>query len=445
MRCAILDNCKGTYTIHNLTEAKMEQTKDVYKKSRVLYIISAALEYFISILTGTAYLAKIAGAIGISDGTVGVLSSFVALGCAFQIISLAMRTDKPVKRMVTLINLANQLCFTLLYVIPVVDLPKNVKTLVFVLLLLSGNVLLNIPFSPKVIWSRTLIADEKRGIFSASCEITSLISGMIFTTVAGRVIDTFEANGNQTGAFTVCAITLFVLTISHALCLMFIKESKREAATDNTSLKKRLALAITDRSTITLIPVFLLWYMALYVTTPFFGTYQLNELSLSMTAISLISVAYAIVRAIVSVPLGIIGDKRSFITSMSISLTAMCIGLIINSLGGVVCHIIFYVLYAITLAGTNSGIMNLIFDYVPKEKRTGAVAILYTIGGLVGFLSTLAVKPLIDMVQSNNNSFLFIEDIYAQQILSVLGALLTIATFIYINTAVKKLTRAKYL
>ena len=87
----------------------MELENDIYKKSRVLYIISAALEYFISILTGTAYLAKVAGAIGISDSTIGVLSSFVALGCTFQIVSLAMRTDKPVKRMVILINLANQI------------------------------------------------------------------------------------------------------------------------------------------------------------------------------------------------------------------------------------------------------------------------------------------------------------------------------------------------
>ena len=424
---------------NTVAEAKMEQEKDIYKSSRILYIISATLEYFISILTGTAYLAKIAGSIGISDGTIGVLSSFVALGCAFQIVSLAMRTDKPVKRMVTLINLANQLAFTLLYVIPVVDLPKNTKTAVFVFLLLCGNVLLNIPFSPKVTWSRTLISDEKRGIFSAACEMTSLISGIIFTTVAGRVIDTFEARGNQKGAFTVCAITLFVLTISHALCLILMKETKREESKEKSSLAERLKTAITDRSTLTLIPVFVLWNMALYVTIPFFGTYQINELALNMTAISLISVSYAIVRTIFSAPLGMLGDKRSFIASTSIALLAMCAGLMINSMGGVVCHVIFYVLYAIALAGMNSGVMNLIFDYVPKEKRTGAVAILYTIGGLTGFVSTLTVKPLVDTMQANGNRFLFLERIYAQQILSVLGALFALATLIYINLFVKRL------
>jgi MFS family permease len=264
---------------------------------------------------------------------------------------------------------------------------------------------------------------------------------MIFTTVAGRVIDTFEAKGNQNGAFIICGITLLVLTVSHALCLIFMKETKR-ASFDSTSLKERLKSAISDRSTVTLIPVFVLWNMALYVITPFIGTYQLNELSLSMTAISLISVAYAVVRAMVSIPLGMLGDKRSFIKSMSLSLTAMAIGLTVNSLGGTVGFVIFYVLYAITMAGMNSGVMNLIFDYVPFEKRTGAVAILYTIGGLVGFLSTLMVKPLVDTVQANGNRFLFLEGVYAQQILSILSALLTVATLVYINTFVKRLSKA---
>lgn len=423
----------------------MENEKDIYRSSRILYIIASALEYFIAILTGTAYLAKIAGSIGISDGTIGVLSSFVALGCTFQIVSLAMRSDKPVKRMVTLINLANQLCFTLLYVIPIVDLPKNVKTAVFTALLLLGNVLLNIPFSPKVTWSRSLVADEKRGFFSASCEMTSLISGMVFTALAGRMIDTFEENGNQRGAFIVCSIAILVITISHALCLTFMKEKEPEEVKDSTSLTQRLKSAITDRNTLALIPVFVLWNMALYVTTPFFGTYQLNELSLTMTTISLISIAHAIVRSVVSIPIGMLGDKRSFTTSMSLSLVAMSTGLIINSLGGMLSHVVFYMLYAITMAGMNSGVMNLIFDYVPEKKRTGAVATLYTIGGLVGFLSTLAVKPLVDTIQSNGNRFLFIDGVYAQQILSVFGALLTVATLVYINLCVRKLTKAKHL
>ena len=49
--------------------------KSRYKTSRLLYIIEAALEYFISIAVGTVYLAKLATHIGISDWLTGILTS----------------------------------------------------------------------------------------------------------------------------------------------------------------------------------------------------------------------------------------------------------------------------------------------------------------------------------------------------------------------------------
>ena len=419
----------------------MNTTNDIYKKSRLFYIISAALEYFISILTGSAYLAKLAGHIGISDGTVGVLTSFISLGCAFQIVSLAIRADRSVKRMVILINLANQLCFSFLYVIPIVDLPQNAKTGIFIILLLMGNILLNIPFSPKATWSRALIDDNKRGAFSAKCEIISLISGMLFTMTMGRVIDGLEAKGREADAFIVCGITLFTLTALHAICLILMKEKAPQKTDDCIPLVKRFKDTASDKSTLTLIPVFILWNTALYITTPFFGTYQINELGFSMTAVSVMTAFYALIRSGVSTLLGALGDKRSFIVSTTIALSAMTLGLVINSFGGAVCHVIYYMLYAVTLAGMNSGQMNLIFDYVEPRRRGGAIAVLYTVGGLVGFLATVVAKPLVDKIQKDGNRFLFIENIYAQQVLSIIGAVLIAITALYINIKVKKLTR----
>ena len=63
------------------------QQKDDYKASRILYIIEAALEYFVAIAVGTVYLAKITSEIGIPDNVTGILTSFVSLGCGFQIIT----------------------------------------------------------------------------------------------------------------------------------------------------------------------------------------------------------------------------------------------------------------------------------------------------------------------------------------------------------------------
>ena len=62
--------------------------KDPYKFSRILYIIEATLEYFMSMAVGGAYLAKVSGYIGLGTGLTGILTSFVSLGCGFQLIAI---------------------------------------------------------------------------------------------------------------------------------------------------------------------------------------------------------------------------------------------------------------------------------------------------------------------------------------------------------------------
>ena len=76
------------------------QGKDVYKRSRLLYIIEAALEYFISITVTGAYLATLTNSLGFSDSLTGILTSFVSLGCGFQIIAIFLANKRPVKRCV---------------------------------------------------------------------------------------------------------------------------------------------------------------------------------------------------------------------------------------------------------------------------------------------------------------------------------------------------------
>lgn len=419
----------------------VNDTRDIYKKSRWFYILSAAVEYFISILVGSTYLAKLAGSIGLDDGTIGVLTSFISLGCGFQIVALFFRSDKPVKRMVVVANFINQLCFSFLYVIPLVDIPTGAKTPIFIILLLSGHVINNVVFSPKVIWARSLVDGDKLGRFSATCEIISLLSGIVFTMAMGSVIDAMEAAGNLNGAFIVCGVTLIALTLSNAVLLILMKEKKKEKTDDGIKLSTRLRQSLTDKATLKLIPVFVLWETTLYITTPFLGTYQLNELGFTMTFVSILTVAYSLFRSLVSTPLGMLGDKKSFVNMVTVAQTAELIGLVTLSLGGAASYIIYYMMYAVAIAGTNSGKMNLIYEYVPAEKRTGAVAILYTIGGFVGFFATLCAKPLVDHIQAAGNKFLWLDKVYAQQVLAIIASLILLLCILYTNTVVRRMRR----
>ena len=68
--------------------------KDVYKKSRFFYILEATFEYFISILVGGAYLAKITTSLGMSAALTGILTSFVSLGGGFQIFAIFLADSR---------------------------------------------------------------------------------------------------------------------------------------------------------------------------------------------------------------------------------------------------------------------------------------------------------------------------------------------------------------
>ena len=417
------------------------QNRDEYALSRFLYILEAALEYFISLLVTGAYLAKITSAIGMSDTLTGILTSFVSLGFGFQIIAVFLANKRPVKRWVTLLHCLNQLAFALIYFIPLAPISHEMKNFLFVAFLLIGYILTNVVNSPKINWFMSLVEDKRRGAFTANKEMVSLIGGMVFSFLMGYVIDNLESAGNINGAFVVCGVSIFILMLLHSATLIFSKEKPVEA-NEVCSVKQLLKELLTDKNLFKVILVSVLWSVVNYASTPFYGSYQIKELGFTMTFVSILSAAYAIVRTIFSRPMGKFADKYSFAKMLNICFSIALAGFIVNIFtvpaNGKVLYTVYYMLYAVAMAGINSATINLIYDYVDKEKRTGALALKSTICGFAGFFTTLIVSPLVSYVQKNGNC-LFGINIYAQQIVSVISAILLVVLLVYLNMTVKQL------
>ena len=165
-----------------------------------------------------------------------------------------------------------------------------------------------------------------------------------------------------------------------------------------------------------------------------------------MTFVSILSAAYAIVRTIFSTPMGKFADKYSFANMLNICFITMLVGFCINIFtiteNGKIFYTAYYMLNAIAMAGINSAVINLIYDYVDKEKRTGALALKSTLVGFAGFFTTLIVSPLVSYIQNNNNMFLGL-NIYAQQVVSAIAVLFLIVLIVYLNLVVKKLKEIK--
>ena len=425
----------------------MERTKDKYRFSRFLYIIQAAVEYFITTLVGGAYLAKVTATVGMSDDVTAILSSLVTLGVGFQLVALFIPQGKRVKGWVTPCMLIYQLIFTFVYVIPLFSFTREVKMLIMFAALLAGQILRNVIYSPQTGWLMGLVAEHKRGSFTAVKEIVSLLSGMVYTFVIGLVMDHFESQGNINGAFIACSMILLSLTVAHTLLIVFTREKPPVAPpTEKASIRRQVGEAVTDKNLWRVLPVSILWAVATNVSTPFYGTYQNKELGFTMTFIAVIAAVSSLARVFASIPLGRYADRHSFTKMLKICFFIAAAAFLVNTFtvpeNGRVMFFIYSVLYAVSMAGINSSAINLIYDATPVERRASALAIRGTVTGFLGFFATLAARPLIRHVQASGN-VLFGVQVYAQQVVSAIAFLLLIVTIVYLNTALKRFKRVK--
>lgn len=424
------------------------KTKDPYAFSRFMYILEAAFEYFISIVVGGVYLAKLGTAVGLTDATIGVLTSFVSLGCGMQIVAVFIRGRVRTKRFVTIGNIINQSLYALVYLTPFVPIPLAYRSVLLIVSFLVAQFIMNVIQSHKINWFMSLVDDNKRGRFTANKEIISLLSGMLFTFVLGAACDYFEAVGNQPAFFITAAIALFVLMGLHTATLLFSKEKPESAEEQKKKQNLPLKELLLNKNLLKVIGFTILWHIVVSIAPPFYGSYIISPkgLAMSMTFVSVLSAVGAIVRAAASRPLGALADKRSFAFVLILCFSLLGVGYLLVTFAapgiGTYLYSGYVVLHGIAYACINSGTINLVYDYVPHSHRVAALALQNSLAGVAGFLTTLAFSPLVDYIQANGNVF-FGLNVHAQQVLSFFCAIGIVAVLLYLIFVICPMRRVK--
>lgn len=289
-----------------------------------------------------------------------------------------------------------------------------------------------------------LVDDHHRGNFTANKEIFSLISGMIFTFLMGSMIDHFTERGEIRTAFILSAVVILVLMVLHtATMLLTVEKPMPEVKKKN--LLKNISEVFGNRQVLKVTGVFVLYYIASYMATPFYGTYQINELGFELKFVSLLTIVSSIVRISVSKFWGRYADKNSFVAMVEKCLIILALAFAsaacaVPANGGIM-FMLYYIFYGIAMGGINSALINLVFDYVVPEQRADSLAICQAVSGLTGFMVTLAVSPLVTAIQNNGNIILG-RTVYAQQLISGMGLVVVIAAIIYIRLVLGKKSKS---
>lgn len=414
-------------------------------RTRRAYIVEALLEYMIALLVADAFLAAILKQIGVSDAVTGVVSSFLSFACVAQLFSSSIvKPGQPVRKIILILNLVNQLMFAFLYMTPFLPIPQSVKVGMFVVLILGANLLLNATLPSKYQWLNSFVHPGERGRFTARKEIVSLIGGMLFTLAMGCLVDHFKAIGREQTGFILCGITLFVVAIAHLVSLLLCSDATLDpSAVRKASLTATFRLIVKNGTVRRLLIIDILWKIAVYISTPYYGTYLIGELGFSLTFVSVLHIAYSLMRAVFSPWFGRIGDRRGWAHLLTLGLVIVAVGYFVNAFTTPArryLYLAYYTLYAISMAGINTSLYNMNYDYLDESAFSDALGARNAISGVIGFLASLLGSAIVGAIQSAGNQLWGIP-VYAQQVNSLLAFGVILALLLYMRIVIRRMPR----
>ncbi len=409
-----------------------------YRRSRSGYRWFCMLEYFVSMLVSDVYLFKLLTYIGLSDSSIGIVSSLVTIASLFQLFSLQLvRKIRNVKRWVITACMSSQSIFVLLYTLPFLPLAVHTKTI-----LIYGGILLAYLFNYSMasivfLWANAFVDPHKRATYSAEKEMMSLMGGMIFTFILGMMMDRFELMGRLTDSFAFIIILGMVINLCSFAALMRINSrwERRERTAAEPSIREVLTALMTNRGYRHVVTLSVMWNCAQYFTVGFLGSYKSKELMLSIGTVQLINIAGNFFRFFLSKPLGRYADRTSYARCIEMALYIAAVSFLAAAFATPTMRwfiAVFTILLSISQAGVAQNLMNILYDYVPVEYFVQASSIRNCVSGALGFVASLAGSWVLNLIQGQGNQ-LFGVTVYGQQLMAGLSFVLTVATALYVR------------
>ena len=213
-----------------------------------------------------------------------------------------------------------------------------------------------------------------------------------------------------------------------------------QAKAAQSSLKDAVYQTLGNKSYVNVVLLCCLWKFAMYFSIGFMGTYKKMLFGLVVTQI--INNVGTLARFAFSKPLGHFSDKYSYAKGISLGFifAAIAFGFNIFSAPGTITKwfvVIYVAFYSLCQAATNQNLLNISYNYVPKEYFVQASAIKNSLSGLVGFGASLLAGRLMTAIQDGGNTFFGIP-VYGQQVLSACSFILVLICLIFNKVVIQK-------
>lgn len=415
------------------------------KTTRIAFIIEEGFNYFTTLFVTGTLLGYLLDTIGFSDALQGILSTVSTFACGAQLFALALNGRRKKGIVITGVFI-NQLAFTLVYFLPIFNFSSNLKTVLLMGFLFIGHLISNAVTPSRLTWLMTSVPMESRGTFTAIKEMISLAGGIVVSLGMGRIADVYrDESGMPTRPYyVICAIALLIMSVIHIASLVVSNE--KEVCEEKTEIRKTIAKIAKNKDFLKVIGVGLIWSVANSFSVSFFASYLREELAFSFTVIALLSTVGSLARIIMSPVFGKLADKYSFANSMTVAFAFSAVSflsIVFTNPETRWLYAFYITMYSFSMAGINSGVINLIYDYVAPSERAVAMGTKNALGGVAAFFIAVLSGSILAVIQENGGLVLFGVKLYAQQFLAIISFAITLLLIVYMRLVIAPIKKVE--
>ena len=413
------------------------------KRSRWMYIFECTFEYFVIMLITGAYLAKLLSNMGIPDATVGIISSILSLAFISQLISIFfVQKIKNVKKTVVPIHIIGQLLFASLYLLPFLNLPTKVASL-----LVGGGLLFGYLCNYSVAtiiykWGNRFVNPAGRASFAATKDIIGLSTGMAASLGTSWLFERICDTKGDHVAFIFLSVLILIYIVADLICLMSmtnVKQEQEERA-HTLGVMEVMKMLFSNKSFLCVVCTNALWYVAIGFYIGFIGIYEIKDLGMDLTLIAAIGIGSSFMQMAFSKPIARYTDNRSYARGMRLGFTIAAVAMlcVVFTTPKTWWMIIVYALtYSSAMAGVSQNFNNIAFSYVDAKYYVEAVEIKNSISGICGFVTSLIGAAILDAVQKNGNQLFGIK-VYGQQVLALIAFVIVVFNILFTKFVLEK-------
>lgn len=436
----------------------LPESKEDFKKSRINYTLADSASQTIVQLAGGTFLATIMSYSGISDANIGIITSLVSFAALSQL--FLMNYFKHLKKYKLLVCATSlqRLLFALIYLVPLLAIGNTLSSILIVALYFVGQVFVQIGTPASQDWIASLVPSRLRGKYFSIKDTVAIFMVSSTMLIGGMILDYFKSKNILLG-FVFIGALIFILTMLNVISLSKMKEpkvsyinelglemhgrlakkakdSKKTESKEDQSILQQLKEAFHDRKFRKAFTVQCFFTFGFYISTPFFASYQINDLKLPYTFLMLVGFIANLYRMYITPKFGKLADRYGMAKMLRYTLFAL--GLNIFSMAVTVpanaypMHIIGSILSSTAWAFVGIGLFGVQLDFYKNEKRMTWLTITSSVSGIFGFLVSVLGGIILSFLQKAD-LHLFGIKIYAQQVLSLIGFLVLTAAVYFIK------------